>query len=126
MKREFIWPAVALVAVTLIGVGGMAYLGMTQEQITVIVSMVVLPVLAALGAAQLAGQREQLSTVQQQTNGNTTRMMDIIEAQTRIIASLPALPGPSVPLNQLPPATSWPPADAETSATSWPPADGGR
>lgn len=115
MKNENRWPLVALVGIVLAAVSAMLYLGVPEATITTLVGLVVVPALAAFGASQLAGAREQIGQVQQQTNGNLSRLVDLVEKQGQIIASLPALPGPSVPQQD-----GWPPAGADTTATSWP------
>lgn len=49
-----------------------------------------LGVLGGLGLIvnQVAGAREQTTAVKEQTNGNTSRMLDILEAQGRMLASM--------------------------------------
>lgn len=124
MNKEMRWPLVAVLALALLAVAGMLWMKVPETTITAVVGLVVVPVLAAFGASHLAGTREAVQTVQQQTNGNTTRLLDIIAEQGRIIAaSYPATPpatgDQTAPLPALPAAT-WPPAGAETTGTTWP------
>lgn len=120
MNSQNRWPLVALVGIVLAAIAGMFYLKVPETTITTLVGLVVVPALAAFGASQLAQQGERIGQVQQQTNGNLSRLVDLVEKQGQIIASLPALPGPSVPLDTPPAAGSWPPAGAVTTpAPTW-------
>lgn len=105
MNKEYRWPLVAVLAVALVGVVGMLYIGVPESTVITVVGLVITPILAAFGASHLAGTREAVATVQQQTNGNTSRLLDIVAEQSRQLAA--SNPGQA--------------ADTTSAATSWPP-----
>lgn len=96
MSGKNAWPVVVIVTVAVVSAGLMAVLGVPRELIMLVLGAVVTPVILALVSAQNAQTAEKVGQVQQQTNGNQTKMMEIIEAQGRLLAaSTPQIPAPA-------------------------------
>ncbi|GAA4699711.1 hypothetical protein [Phytohabitans rumicis] len=92
MNPRFVWPAVVLVGVAMIVTAVMAIAGVDRETIVVVISLMVSPVLTAMLAIQVAEVRSTTNQVAHQTNGTNTRMMEIIEAQGRLLAAMSPAP----------------------------------
>ena len=91
MNTKLVWPAVVLAGVAVAAAAVMAIAKVPQETILFVMSLIVVPVLTAMVAAQVADVKTTATQVAQQTNGNITRLMDIIEGQSRqLAASQPA------------------------------------
>ena len=106
MNPKNVWPAVTLASVGMAVVGLMAFLKVDKDTIYLISGTFALPVLAALLAAQQAGTNAKVESVQQQTNGNTSRLVDIVEAQGKLLAQM------HMPIGVTPPPGPTPPAAA--------------
>lgn len=89
MNPKNSWPAVVLASGGMVVVGIMAALHISTDTIALVSGSMVVPVLAALLAAQGAENRSAVQAVQQQTNGNQTRLLDILEAQGKLLAAMP-------------------------------------
>lgn len=85
MNPRFVWPAVALAGLGMVVAAAMAMARVPADTIVLIVSIMVTPVLTAFIAGQIAEVRGTTQQVQQQTNGNVTRMLDIMESQSRML-----------------------------------------
>lgn len=92
------WPAVVLAAVGMVVVAVMALGGVDPSTIVLVVSLLVTPILGALIAGQVAEMKGATAQVAQQTNGNQARLLDILEAQGRMLAT--SAPAPTVPSGQ--------------------------
>jgi hypothetical protein len=94
-----LWALVALVAIGAAAGTAMAIAGVGTSTITTLMSLLVVPVLAALIGAKQGETGAAVQQVKEQTNGNLSRMLDIIERQG---AQLAAATPPYTPLAQLP------------------------
>jgi hypothetical protein len=88
-----IWPAIVLALGGMAAVGGMAVMHVDRDLILLCIASFVTPVLGGLLVGQIAENRAATQAVQQQTNGNQSRMMDILERfGDKLAASTPAPP----------------------------------
>lgn len=85
MESRHVWPAVALAVASLAAVVVLAALGKDTTVILTALGVVVVPLLGGL----LVGQ---VQRVRDQTNGNTSALLELVRGQQQIIASLPAAP----------------------------------
>ena len=112
MNPRNVWPAVVLAGTAMVVVGVMAFLKVDKDTIFLVSGTFVVPVLAALLAAQVAETKAATQAVQQQTNGNTTKLMEMIEAQGKMLAQMhPPAAGLAVP-----PTSDEPPPPADVPA----------
>ncbi|MFD2763923.1 hypothetical protein [Micromonospora eburnea] len=96
MNPRFMWAAVVLAGLAVAAAAVMAIAGVSTDTIVVVMSLLVVPVLTAMVAAQVADVKSTTSQVAQQTNGNVTRLMEIIAEQSRqLAASKPVTPDPA-------------------------------
>lgn len=86
MNARNVWPAVVLAGGAMVVVAVMAIAGVDKDTIMLMISLLVVPVLGALLAGQLVENRAATQAVQQQTNGNQSRLLDILEAQGKLLA----------------------------------------
>ena len=104
MNTKLAWPAVLLSCVGMVVAGVMAIMKVSQDLILLVVSLMITPVITALVAGQIAkveGSQQQLI---QNTNGNLSRLVDIIERQSQMLHL--SQPPPSDTASPPPPATS--------------------
>lgn len=93
MNPRFMWPAVVLAGMGVAAAAVMAIMKVPQETILFVMSVIVVPVLTAMVAAQVADVKSTASQVQQQTNGINSKLMEIIDHQSRLLgSSTPARP----------------------------------
>lgn len=99
MNPRNAWPAVALAGMDIIAVSIMAAFRVDVAIIAGVATGPAMLVLAALVSAQNASTQATVQAVQQQTNGNLSRMLDILEAQGNKLAAMhpPANAVPSPP-----------------------------
>lgn len=107
MNPRNVWPAVVLALGGMLIIGGMAVLKVDRDLILLCIVSFMVPVGTALTAGQAAENRAATAAVQQTVNGNTTRLMDIID---RFGAALAAAT----------PATAEPAAEPASTSTSSP------
>lgn len=81
--------AVLIVGIVVAGVVTLALHGRDVAPLLTVVTLIVVPILGALGALKLGEIHQGQTTVQQQTNGNTTRLLDLVE---RLAAPSPPAP----------------------------------
>lgn len=81
------WAAVVLAGLAVAAATVMAIAKVPQETILFVMSLIVVPVLTAMVAGQVAGVQSTTTQVAQQTNGNVTKMMEIIDQQSRMLAA---------------------------------------
>jgi ABC-type transport system involved in cytochrome bd biosynthesis fused ATPase/permease subunit len=84
--KDVTWKHVAIVLGFFATVAVLSLTG--QDTATFIV--VGMAILAGVGlvAVQATGAKEQTAAVKEQTNGNTTRLLDIVEAQGKLLAQM--------------------------------------
>lgn len=87
MNPRLAWPAVALAGLGAVIACVMAIAHVPLDTIVVVASLLVTPVLAALVAGQLGEMKGQQQQIVQQTNGNVTRLVDILERQGQLLAN---------------------------------------
>jgi p-aminobenzoyl-glutamate transporter AbgT len=63
-------------------------MGRDTGALLTLIGAVVVPILAALTYGEIKANRQATATVQQQTNGGQTKMMEIIEQQGRLLAQM--------------------------------------
>lgn len=80
MTKTAIWAGVALIVAVLIAVTVLAAMGKDTTSILIVVNIAVVPLLAALGYSKLKGIEEKTHNVQQNTNGNMSRILDALLA----------------------------------------------
>lgn len=98
MNPRFMWPAVVLAGLAVAAATAMAIAGVPQETILFVMSLIVVPVLTAMVAAQVADVKTTTNQVAQQTNGINTKLMEIVAEQSRqLAASKPAEVDPDRP-----------------------------
>lgn len=93
MVKDVTWKHVAII---LAFFGVIAVLAITKNETGTFV-LVGMGILGGLGlvAVQAAGAKEQTTAVKEQTNGNHGRMLDILEAQGKLLAQMqPPVPSP--------------------------------
>jgi hypothetical protein len=106
-----IWPAIVLALGGMLIVGAMAIAHVDRDLILLCVTSFIAPVLGGLLVGQIAENRAATQAVQQQTNGNQTRLMDIIERLgDKLALSTPALPPAPVEVAAPAPDPGRPPA----------------
>jgi hypothetical protein len=88
MNPRNVWPAVVLAAVGIVAATVMAIAGVSRETILVTLSLMVTPVLGALLAAQVAQVHGQTAQVVQNTNGNQAKLLDMLDAQGKMLATM--------------------------------------
>lgn len=114
MNPRYVWPAVVTALGGMAGLGIMAYLHIDKDTIYWIGTLLLLPLITVLVMGQNASQNaetkaavqqvQQTATqVQQQTNGNNTRLLDILEAQGKLLAQMQPSATPSP--EPVPPST---------------------
>lgn len=81
MNPKLVWPVVVLVGIGMTAATVMALAGVGPGTIAGVMSMLVLPVLAAMLAAKQAETGAVVQQVKEQTNGNIGRLIDLIERQ---------------------------------------------
>lgn len=86
MNPRNVWPAVALAGIAMSVVAVMAIAHVDKDTIFLVASVLVVPVLAALLAAQNADTSSKVATLVAQTNGNQSRQLDIMESQSKMLA----------------------------------------
>jgi hypothetical protein len=120
------WPAVVLAAAAMAAGGGMAIAGVEKDTILLVLGVLATPVITALVAAQGAQTASKVDAVQQQTNGHQSRLLDIIAAQSKLLAAqTPATAGNQAVVDQVDEAAAaasgpWWPADQPPGGTPWP------
>lgn len=95
-----VWPVVVLAAVAMVVAGVLAFAKVDKEVLLLILTATATPVLGALISMQMGETKGTVQAVQQQTNGNTTRMLEIMDRQSRDLAAAhpPATPAtPAAP-----------------------------
>lgn len=110
MNPRNAWPAVVLATVAALIVGGMAIAKVDKDTILLVTGVLLVPVLTGLLAAQGAANASAVQSVQQQTNGNTSRMIDALERLGHRLGDAPATPLPAEPAS--PTAAADPPPAA--------------
>lgn len=86
MNPKFVWPAVTLAGLAMVAATIMVVMKVDRETIVIVMSMLVVPVLGAMIAAQVSNLQSTTQQVQQQTNGTQTRLLEIIAEQSRQLA----------------------------------------
>lgn len=86
MVKDITWKHVAIVLGFFATV---AVLSVTGQDVAAFI-VVGMAILGAVGlvAVQATGAKEQTAAVKEQTNGNTTRMLDILEKQGQLLAAM--------------------------------------
>lgn len=86
MVKDVTWKHVSIILGFFATVAVLAVSG----QDTAAFIVVGMAVLAGIGlvAVQAGAAKEQTAAVKEQTNGNTTRLLDIVEAQGKLLASM--------------------------------------
>lgn len=79
MNPKNVWPTIVLALGAMGMTGGMAIAHVDRDLILLCVVSFIAPVLAALTVGQAAENRAATQAVQQTVNGNTSRLMDIID-----------------------------------------------
>ena len=97
MNPRFAWPAVILVSIAMLIVGGMAVAKVDRETIIMVVGLLVSPAVSALVSAQVADVKTTATAVQQQTNGQQAHLIEIIERQGQLLAA--SQPATDLPIN---------------------------
>ena len=100
MNPRLVWPAVVLAGLAVAAAAVMAIAKVPQETILFVMSLLVVPVLTAMVAAQVADVKTTANQVAQQTNGNVTKLMEIIEQQSAQLAASKPAAQPGEPLEQ--------------------------
>jgi ABC-type transport system involved in cytochrome bd biosynthesis fused ATPase/permease subunit len=96
MNPRNVWPAVALAGIGAVVACVMAIARVDTTVIVTVLSLLITPVLGALILGQVAELKSTSQHQLQQTNGNTTRMLDILEGQSQLLAAAtPAAEPPS-------------------------------
>lgn len=111
MNSRNVWPTVVLAIASALIVAGMAIAKVDKDTISLVAGVLILPVLAALLAAQGASNASAIQSVQQQTNGNQARMLDVVERLGHLLAAAtpPApAPDPVEPTSTQPPTGGTP------------------
>ena len=88
MNPRNVWPTVTTALGGMALVGLMAIFKVDKDVIVLIAGLTIVPVLAALVAGQGATTAANVQAVQQQTNGNTTKLMEMVEAQGKMLAQM--------------------------------------
>lgn len=79
MSKSILWPIVALVAIGSTAATIMALAHVDQSIIALVLVGLIAPVLAALVTGRQEATTASVQAVQQQTNGNTGRLLDLVE-----------------------------------------------
>jgi hypothetical protein len=97
MNPRNVWPAVVLALGAALIVGTLAVLKVDKDTMTLVTMGLIMPVLGALLAAQLAENRAATQQLQQQTNGHQTEMLNLIKTQGETLARMqpPAIEPPA-------------------------------
>src|SRR5688572_13724524 len=79
VDKTLIWAGVSVVLGVTICMTVLAAMGKDTAALMTVVTVVIVPLLAALGWGKLAGIERSTENVRQQTNGNATRQLELIE-----------------------------------------------
>jgi hypothetical protein len=117
-NKTLIWAGVAIIGIVTGAVTWLASIKADTSVILAVVGGVVIPILAALGYGELKANRQATETVQRQTNGSYTQVLDMMQRrddrQQAMLESLvavlqqqrpPVIDGETVPPPQSPTAT---------------------
>jgi hypothetical protein len=98
MNQHLVWPGVVLVGIGAACATIMALAHVDPSVIITVLTLLVVPVLAAMISAKQAETGATVQAVKEQTNGNTTALLQIIREQSnQLAAAAPAqLPVPPV------------------------------
>jgi hypothetical protein len=78
VDRTLVWAGVALVAIITGAATFLAAIKADTSVILTVVSVIVVPMLGAFGYSEIKALRQSTDHVRQQTNGNTTQMLDML------------------------------------------------
>lgn len=81
------WPAVIVAGVAMIVAAVMAILHVDKEVIMLIMSLSAVPVIGSLISAQQGQTQGAVQALQVQTNGNTSKMLDLLDRQGQLLAA---------------------------------------
>ena len=108
MNERLVWQVVILVGIGAAAATIMALAHVDQAVIITVLTLLVVPVLAAMISAKQAETGAAVQQVKEQTNGNFTRLMEMLErANNQLAVSTPplapvvTLPAPVEPVDQV-------------------------
>lgn len=95
MNPKNVWPTVTMAIAAAVIVGAMAVAKVDKDIILLVVGVLLVPVITGLLAAQGAANATAIQAVREQTNGNTSRLLDLVQEIAHLLAAAPATVPPS-------------------------------